>query len=70
MMMVMIMMMMMIMMTTTKLKRKVGGEQLLRVFNEGKIKQSDRLENIVIDGQENTKMCVKKSDGNTWTGVI
>jgi hypothetical protein len=53
-------MMMMMMTTTTKLKRKMGGEQLLRVFNGGKIKQSNRLENIVIDGQANTKMCVKK----------
>jgi cytoskeletal protein CcmA (bactofilin family) len=51
---------MMMMTTTTKLKGKIGGERRLRVFNGGKVKQSVRLENIVIDGQENTKMCVKK----------
>jgi len=64
------MMMMMMMTTTTKLKRKMGGEKCLRVFNGGKVKQSDRWENIIIDGQENTKMCVKKQAGKTWNGVI
>jgi hypothetical protein len=59
-MMMLLMMMMMMTTTTTKLKRKLGGDQRLRVFNGGKVKQSDRLENIVIDGQGNTKMCVKK----------
>jgi hypothetical protein len=50
-------------MTTTKLKRKIGGEQRLGVFNGGKVKQSARWENIVIDDQENTKMYVKNKVG-------
>jgi hypothetical protein len=66
---IIIMMMMMMtttMTTTTKLKRKMGGKQCLRVFNGGKVKQSDRWEDIIIDGQENTKVCVKKT---SWEDV-
>jgi len=49
--------MIMIMIMTTTLDRKMVREQSLRVFNGGKVKQSDRLENIVIDGQENKNVC-------------
>jgi hypothetical protein len=49
-----------------KIKRKMGGKQCLRVFNGGKVKQSDRWENIIIEGQENSKMCVKKT---SWEDV-
>ena len=53
---------MMMMMMMTKLKRK-GVEQRLLVFNGEDVKQSGSLENIGIDVQENTKMCVKNRLG-------
>ena len=52
----------MMMMMMTKLKRK-GVEQRLLVFNGEDVKQSGSLENIGIDVQENTKMCVKNRLG-------